>query len=86
MNAEQKRLADALHQLDITHERLSGLQQALEYMLENCPSFVADAHPIGHMIFALRASVTDVTQQAEDDTQAVWAAAKPILGWEVRHA
>lgn len=83
MNAEQRRLADAIDQLDLTHSRLSGLVLALEHLLDESNAWPSNDNPVVPAIFAVRAAVEDCTQKAEDDTQAVWAAAKPILDWKV---
>ena len=85
MNAEQKRLADALDRLDITHNRLSGLVLALEHLLDDSSAWPSNDNPVVPAIFAVRAVVEEYTKRAENDTRAAWGAAKAILDFGVVH-
>ncbi len=86
MNAEQKRLADALNRLDITLIRISGLVLALEYLLDESSGATGPRSPVTPAILAVRSALEDNAWDAEHDIALVWDVAKPILRWEVRHA
>ena len=86
MNAEQKRLADAIDRLHLTTHRLNGMILALDHLLDESSAWPDLETPVSPAIFAVRAALEHLGQAVEQNGAAVWRAATPILDWEVHHA
>lgn len=79
MNAEQKRLADAIDRLHFTTHRLNGMILALDHLLDDAAAFSARDTPVSPAVYAVRAALEHLGQAVEQNGHAVWSAAKPIL-------